>query len=45
LFFRAEEKEVNGMKHILETYEKASGQATSLPKSELYYSRNVFGPV
>jgi hypothetical protein len=29
------------MKSILTTYEAASGQAISLPKSEIYYSRNV----
>lgn len=33
------------MKHILENYEKAYGQATSLPKSEVYNSRSVSGPV
>lgn len=32
------------MKNILETYEKASGQAISLPKSEVYYSRSVPDP-
>jgi len=29
------------MKEILTTYEAASGQAISLPKYEIYYSRNV----
>jgi hypothetical protein len=29
------------MKNILNTYETASGQAISLPKSEIFYSRNV----
>jgi len=29
------------MKNILATYEKAYGQAISLPKSEVYYSRSV----
>jgi hypothetical protein len=29
------------MKNILSTYELASGQAISLPKSEIYCSRNV----
>lgn len=29
------------MKDILTTYEVASGQAISLPKSEIYYSLNV----
>jgi len=33
------------MKHIVETYEKASGQATRLPKSEVYYSQSVSSPV
>jgi hypothetical protein len=44
LFFRAEERQALVMKNILETYEKASGQAISLPKSEVYYSRSVPGP-
>jgi hypothetical protein len=29
------------MKNILQLYEEASGQAISLPKSEIFYSRNV----
>jgi len=29
------------MKRILNVYEEASGQAISLPKSEIFYSRNV----
>src|SRR4030065_1521215 len=29
------------MKNILTMYEAASGQAISLPKSEIYFSRNV----
>jgi len=41
LFFEAEEREANMMNHILEVYEAASGQAISLPKSEVYYSRSV----
>ena len=41
LFFRAEEDEAHIMKNILLTYEKASGQSISLPKSEIFYSRNV----
>lgn len=45
LFFRADEREANVMKHILETYEAASGQAISLPKSKVYYSRSVPGHV
>jgi len=41
LFFQAEESQANVMKRILTTYEEASGQAISLPKSEVYYSHNV----
>ncbi|MCH80906.1 replication protein A 70 kDa dna-binding subunit, partial [Trifolium medium] len=41
LFFRATENEAHIMKNILSTYEKASGQAISLPKSEIFRSRNV----
>jgi len=41
LFFQAEESQANVMKRILTTYEEASGQAISLPKSKVYYSRNV----
>jgi hypothetical protein len=41
LFFRASEEEAHKMKSILNMYEAASGQAISLPKSEIYYSRNV----
>jgi len=41
LFFKADEMQVNVMKNILSTYELASGQAISLPKSEIYCSRNV----
>jgi len=33
------------MKSILTTYEVASGQVISLPKSEIYYSRNVDGSI
>jgi len=33
------------MKNILETYEAASGQAISLPKSEVYYSACVDAPL
>jgi hypothetical protein len=33
------------MKNILETYEAASGQAISLPKSEVYYSFRVEAPL
>lgn len=40
-FSRAEEREVNMIKNILEVYEAASGQSISLPKSEVYYSRSV----
>ena len=41
LFFQAEESQAQVMKRILNTYEEASGQAISLPKSEIFYSRNV----
>jgi hypothetical protein len=41
LFFKAIEDQVHVMKTILSTYELASGQAISLPKSEIYCSRNV----
>lgn len=33
------------MKEILNKYEEASGQAISLPKSEIFYSRNVDDPI
>lgn len=45
LFFKATEEEAHKMKSILTTYEAASGQAISLPKSEIYYSRNVDGSI
>jgi len=41
LFFKATEEHAHVMKDILSTYERASGQAISLPKSEIYCSRNV----
>jgi len=41
LFFKANEDQAHVMKNILATYELASGQAISLPKSEIYCSRNV----
>jgi len=41
LFFQADESQTNTMKQILNQYEEASGQAISLPKSEIFYSRNV----
>ena len=41
LFFKANEDQAHFMKNILSTYELASGQAISLPKSEIYCSRNV----
>jgi len=41
LFFKANEAQAHVMKNILATYELASGQAISLPKSEIYCSRNV----
>ncbi|XP_039687912.1 uncharacterized protein [Medicago truncatula] len=41
LFFKANEGQAHVMKHILSTYELASGQVIGLPKSEIYCSRNV----
>ena len=41
LFFKADENQTNVMKNILTTYETTSGQAISLPKSEIFCSRNV----
>jgi len=41
LFFKAIEDQAQVMKNILSTYELASGQAISLPKYEIYCSRNV----
>jgi hypothetical protein len=41
LFFQAEENQARVMKQILTTYEVASGQAISLHKSEIFYSRTV----
>jgi len=41
LFCKAETRQDCIMKDILTMYEAASGQAISLPKSEIFYSRNV----
>jgi hypothetical protein len=41
LFFKACDRQAQTMKNILSLYEAASGQSISLPKSEIYYSRNV----
>jgi len=42
LFFKAKEGQAQVMKYIRNTYETVlSGQAISLPKSEIFYSRNV----
>ena len=41
LFFKAEESQAQVMKNVLNIYKAASGQAISLPKSEIFYSRNV----
>ena len=41
LFFKANEEHAHVMKNILSTYELASGQASRLPKSEIYCSCNV----
>ncbi|XP_039682896.1 uncharacterized protein [Medicago truncatula] len=45
LFFKADENQANVMKQILLKYEEASGQAISLPKSEIFYSKNVEQPL
>ena len=45
LFFKADENHTNVMQNILTTYESASGQAISLPKSEFFCSRNVPDPL
>lgn len=45
LFFRANEKEVLVMMSILEDYEKASGHAVNLSKSELFFNRYVLDPL
>ena len=41
LFLRAEGREAYVMKNILATYEDASRQAISLPKSKVYYGNRV----
>jgi hypothetical protein len=41
LFFRATNHEATVMKHILATYEAASGQTINFQKSEIFCSRNV----
>lgn len=41
LFFRVNDREVAVMKHILDTYEVASGQAINLMKSEVFFRRNI----
>jgi hypothetical protein len=43
LFFKACDRQAQTMKNILRLYEEASGQAISLPKSEIFYSRNMSG--
>ena len=45
LFFKADENQTNVMKNIMTTYETASSQAISLPKSEIFCSRNVPDPL
>lgn len=45
LFFRADDNEAQVMKNILNTYELASGQAISLPKSEVFFSSVVPSPL
>jgi hypothetical protein len=41
LFFRADIREAQSMKKILNDYEGASGQAINYAKSEVYFSRNT----
>jgi hypothetical protein len=41
LFFRADAREAQCMKQILNDYERASGQAINYTKSEFYFSRNT----
>ena len=41
LFFKIDDNKVQVMKNILHTYELASGQAISLPKSEVFFSSVV----
>jgi len=45
LFFKAELSQAQTMKNILTIYEAVLGQSISLPKSELYCSRNVSDPL
>jgi len=40
-----EESQAHAMKNILSTYEEASGQAISFPKSEIFCSRNMPEPM
>lgn len=41
IVFRANDREVGVMQKILSDYEKASGKAINLSKSEIFFSRNV----
>lgn len=41
LFFRAVQSEVNRVREIISTYEKASGQRINLEKSEISTSANL----
>lgn len=41
LFFKADISETRSIRHILSTYEEASGQAISLTKSGIFFSKNV----
>jgi len=41
LFIKANEKETQALKDILDTYASASGQLINMQKSEIYFSRNV----
>jgi hypothetical protein len=41
IFCKASVSEVNNLKHVLDTYEMASGQAINYQKSAIAYSRNT----
>lgn len=41
LFLQANDRECAALKKILEDYERVSGQAINLQKSEIFFSRNV----
>jgi len=45
LFFKADENQAMVMKQVLLQYGEASGKAISLPKSEIFYNKNVKQPL